>query len=472
MATRSKTGAESVGSSKEAELQLIEQKVREKEARLHEQELQLRRQCEELERAKKRVESERDELNAREDELAVREREFSKKWSDPSEAIDINIPPPDPSHGMSYMYGVNVPASRGDPRDIMQPIPKVSFREATETVPHFDGYNVPLLQFTRACRRACEIIPPSSERTLTKLLKAKLRGRAYYAVEDEPCDSITQLIDLLTRTFGSRKTIDQYRGELSNEYLKPHEHIIDYISRVKDLRTSIMDAERRAKGRLDPRFISEIDALTAKSFCAGLPLEYRQQLKPEARQDYAEAFAFAKDFAWELETDRQRSDPRARENRNSEYYRSDSIGSPLARSTPRRPDHRQRQTNPRVNFTRDNRAPQHNTYRYETQPRPNSPHENHAPRTSNREPRTNTDESRRNPSSSSNNNKFCRYCKNSGHELEECRKRQYNNARRNETGNANSPPSSSGAARTDEPRRTRPVNPINAEEASEAESQS
>jgi len=468
MSTRSKSGAESVGSSKEAELQILEQKMREKEARLHEQEIQFRRQCDELEHAKKRMDSERHELNIREDELAAREREISKKWSEPSEVVEINMPPPDPLHGMSYAYGVNTPVNRNEPRDAVQPIPKVSFREATETVPHFDGYNVPLLQFTRACRRAREIVPPYAERTLTKLLMAKLRGRAYYAVEDEPCDSITQLIDLLTKTFGSLKTIDQYRGELSNEYLKPREHIVDYISRVKDLRTSILDAERRTKGRLDPRFISEIDILTAKSFCAGLPLEYRQQLKPENRQDYAEAFAFAKDFARELETDRQRADPRARENRNSEYYRSDRIGSPLAQSTPRRPDYRPRQNN----FTRDNRTPQINAYRRETQPQPGPSRDSYASRTNNRESRPNNEEPRRNSSNNGNDNKFCRYCKNPGHELEECRKRQYNNARRNESGNANSPSGSSGAARTDEQRRTRPVNPINTEEASEAESQS
>ncbi|KYN18585.1 hypothetical protein ALC57_09099 [Trachymyrmex cornetzi] len=63
--------------------------------------------------------------------------------------------------------------------------PKVSFREATECVPSFDGYNIPLSQFIRACRRAKETVPPSSERNLTKILINKLRGRAYYAVEDE-----------------------------------------------------------------------------------------------------------------------------------------------------------------------------------------------------------------------------------------------------------------------------------------------
>jgi len=68
-------------------------------------------------------------------------------------------------------------------------MPKVSFREATECVPSFDEYNIPLSQFIRACRRASETVPPFAERNLTKILINKLRRRAYYAVEDELCDN-------------------------------------------------------------------------------------------------------------------------------------------------------------------------------------------------------------------------------------------------------------------------------------------
>ena len=184
--------------------------------------------------------------------------------------------------------------------------PKVSFREATECVPSFDGYNIPLSQFIRGCRRAREIIPPSSERNLTKILINKLRGRAHYAVEDEPCDTVTQLIDLLNGAFGSSNTIDQYRGELSTSYIKKNEHMLDYISRVKDLRTAILDAERRTGGTLHPRRITEVDALTARSFCEGLPLQYRLQLTSEHRENPFEAFSAAKSLAKREELDKQR----------------------------------------------------------------------------------------------------------------------------------------------------------------------
>jgi len=468
MDTRSnkvKPGAESAASAKEAELQLIEQKVREKEARLREQEQQLRRQCEELECERKRLESERDEISAREDELSARERQ-----SDMAETHNI-IPPLDTAPGMSYSYGITAPVS-GEMRDNTQPIPKVTFREATEAVPYFDGYNIPLQQFIRTCRRAREIVPPAAEVNLTKLLINKLRNRAYYAVEDEPCDTVTQLIDLLTKAFGTPKTIDQYRGELSTIHLKPHEHIIDFISRVKDIRTSILDIERRNKGHLDPRFISEINGLTARSFCQGLPLEYRQQLKPEALQDYAEAFDSAKKISMQLELDRQRFEPRfVRENRDRGYYRSNPVGPPLAQSTPRHRDYQQRQPNhPRTNFPRENRTPQRDAYRPEAQFQAVPSRENYSPRANAQEFRANTAEPREN-TNNGNTNKFCRYCKNSGHVIEECRKRQYNNSRKMESGNANGPSGPSGATRTDEQQRTRPVNQIKVEEIEEAESQ-
>jgi len=113
-----------------------------------------------------------------------------------------------------------------------------------------------------------------------------------------------ELIDLLTGAFGSSKTADQYRGELSTIYLKPNEHILDYISRVKDLRTDIPDMERRDKKRLDSHFVAEIDSLMARSFFEGLPLDYRLQIPPEMRQRHTVAFALAKTIAKRQEIDK------------------------------------------------------------------------------------------------------------------------------------------------------------------------
>jgi hypothetical protein len=325
-------------------------------------------------------------------------------------------------------------------------LPKVSFREATESVPTFDGYNVSLGQFTRACRRAKEIIPPSSERNLTKLLVNKLRGRAYYAVEDEPCENVTQLIDLLNTAFGSAKTIDQYKGELSTVYLRPQEHMLDYISRVKELRSAILDAERRTTGRINDDISLKIDELTARSFCDGLPLQYRLQMDRRLYSVPFEAFAKAKELAKREELDRDRNKTRDRrepEPPRAEYARRAQINTP-----PRN------ETYPRERYSSN--APRDNP------PRP--------PMTREREPRFAYNAGRPTYNANSNANiptrhsdhpgKWCRYCKNSGHEIEECRKREYNNnLRKNQSGNAPSPAGRSGTPPQGAlPQTTRPVN--------------
>lgn len=492
MDTRGKGKGEPDLASKEAEIQILDQKMRDKEARLRSQERQLQQQLTDFEAARKKLEGERDDLNARHNELTEREREL-KAWSDRSELIEIQPAFP-PQHNEHYTYpaqtGACTTTQYSDPGSRIS-LPKVTFREATESVPNFDGYNIPLQQFTRACRRARELVPPAAEKDLTRFLINKLRNRAYYAVEDEPCDTVTQLVDLLTGAFGSPKTIDQYRGELSMIYMKQNEHIIDYISRVKDLRTSIMDADRRTRGHLDPRFVTEIDALTARSFCDNLPLEYRLQLKPEAYHSYTEAFAAAKIIAKRQELDRQRYDPRNRENRDHgrDHYRINPIGNPVAHSTPRRYDQppHPRDNPPRFGSLNHNPPRFDPPHRYSTTrpdahpraffPQSSGPRVNYPPRENIDRPHgfynhpTNPPERRGNPNNSPSNNKVCRYCKNPGHEIEECRKRQYNNARKNDSGNPNGTPGPSSAARADNARNTRPVNPINAETANEAASQ-
>lgn len=493
MDTRGKGKSEPDLATKEAEMQILDQKMRDKEARLKAQEQQLQQQLADFENARKKLENEREDLNARHNELTEKEREL-KTWSDRSELTEIQHTLPLHSNEQ-YVYHTHAPPQYIDPGNRIS-LPKVTFREATESVPSFDGYNIPLQQFTRACRRARELVPPAAEKDLTRFLINKLRNRAYYAVEDEPCDTVTQLIDLLTGAFGSPKTIDQYRGELSMIYMKQHEHIIDYISRVKDLRTSIMDAERRTKGHLDPRFVAEIDALTARSFCDNLPLEYRLQLKPEAYHSYTEAFAAAKIIAKRQELDRQRYEPRNRENRDRDYYRVNPIGNPVAHSTPRRFDqpayHRDnpprfnppRFNPPRFDSSRGYPATRSNAYSREPPRQSNRPRADYSPRadypsrgnvnrpSDNYNRSRNPPERRDNANNSADSGKICRYCKNPGHEIEECRKRQYNNSRKNESGNLSGPPGPSSAARADNARNTRPVNPINAEKAKEAASRS
>ncbi|KYQ53574.1 hypothetical protein ALC60_00101 [Trachymyrmex zeteki] len=313
-------------------------------------------------------------------------------------------------------------------------VPKVSLREATDCVPLFDGYNVPLLQFIRACRRARDTVPAHYEKPLTRMLLNKLRGRACYAVEDEPCETVVQLTDLLNGAFGSPKTIDQLRGELSTCYIRSGEHMLDYINRVKELRSSVLDAERRARGTIGSGVATEIDELTARAFCDGLPSLYRIQMSPECFFRPFDAFAAAKVLAKKEEQERRRRDPRSGQA---------ALTEPLTASTSRGSAPRYRPaltTRDRDARSRDPVASHHNF------------HPTNAPARLRDAP----------PGI------WCRYCKNPGHEIQDCRKRQYNNARQ---GNA-----SGLSSRPDPPRAgplpERPVRPIQATPEEEHESES
>ncbi|KYN50489.1 hypothetical protein ALC57_00127 [Trachymyrmex cornetzi] len=156
----------------------------------------------------------------------------------------------------------------------------------------------------------------------------------------------------------------------------------------------------------------------------------------ETRRRHTDAFAAAKAIAKRRELDRQREvdrqrDTRYRNDRDRDNRFATEIGKPLAHSTPHR-----RESLPYVN---NNSSPIRGT----------PPRNNDLNIERNRTP---------NPSSF-NNKEYCKYCKSSGHKIEECRKRQYNNTLR-EQGNANGRSRRQDVAPADEQKRTRPMNPI------------
>lgn len=397
----------------EDELEIVRANLTQKETRFKDEVAAFNKTREEFER--ERTEHKRTEYDAEAGLTALREevrRELNNFRSDAVTNRGHECIQSSETEPRNYDQPSRAPESSGTPRGSTE-YPKVSFREATESIPNFDGYNISLAQFARACRRARDIVPPHSEYHLTKLVVNRLRGRAYYAVEDEPCDTITQLTDLLNGAFGSPKTIDQYRGELSACYLRAGEHMLDYISRIKDLRTAILDAERREKGTLSLAEVGSVDGLTARSFCDGLPLQYRLQMRHEHYSRPFEAFSVAKVLAKREELDRQRNAGSAPPSRNN---------------TPRAPEYgrqNERYRPPPQRHDRDAPPPRAITDGTRVSP----PREMQAP-------------ARHPPPAAraTGSNLWCRYCKIPGHEIQECRKRAYNNNLSQRPGNYQGPP--------------------------------
>ncbi|XP_076549272.1 uncharacterized protein LOC143308216 [Osmia lignaria lignaria] len=342
-----------------------------------------------------------------------------------------------------------------------------TLKEAVNTIPIFDGNNISVLQFCRACRRAKEIVPPRVERTLARLILTRLRGRAALAIEDEFCETVATVCNRLKDIFEPRRSVDHFRGEMANIFMKPNEHILDFIGRVKDLRDAILDCNRQSPN------IANVDDLTVDSFINGLNPTLRAEIRPFRNAPLIHVFDEAIRAYKQSELDRVRygkstTDTRrvqfantyeSRDARSPSPYRSYSPQNTWRRS-PTRDYRRYESPEPaRYNSYRDeNRvAPRRDSYREENRyreteyretirqaPRRNEPRVSSPPRYVPPFRREQSPQPTRTYESNNQKNnviakKSCSYCQRIGHDVHECQKRAFveNDYRRNSNANSN-----------------------------------
>ncbi|XP_036148791.1 uncharacterized protein LOC118647637 [Monomorium pharaonis] len=201
--------------------------------------------------------------------------------STPSDTAGRTTPPnfPTPS---TAAYPPAQPAHDASGFSSVHAYSKSYVRDALELVPKYDGHNIPVWQFARACKRAKESIPLVDEALFVRMLRNKLSHHAYLAVEDETHLTVDKFLDALKRAFGPGRSANYYRGQLSIAYKKPGEHILDFIGRVKDLKTAIIEGDQITFNRpLSEAEINAIEAYALEAFYEGLPREYRLELKAE-----------------------------------------------------------------------------------------------------------------------------------------------------------------------------------------------
>jgi hypothetical protein len=218
------------------------------------------------------------ELSSRTEMLEnmVRTLTSSFSASTPIESATGSAPP----FGLQSPHSQSLPATNSFSQ--MMGYSKSYLRDALELVPKYDGHNIPVWQFARACKRAKESLPLADEAFFVRMLRNKLTHHAYLAVEDEIHPTVELFLDSLKRTFGSGRSSNYYRGQLSMAYKKPNEHILDYIGRIKDLKASIIDGDQTNLGRqLSNVEIAAIESFALEAFFEGLPREYRTELRAE-----------------------------------------------------------------------------------------------------------------------------------------------------------------------------------------------
>jgi len=169
--------------------------------------------------------------------------------------------------------------------------PHIFLHEALKRVPEFNGEEG-LYRFILACHQAKEMVPSSSEKSLTKLLINRLFGDAYTVANLVHCETVENLIDTLCHTFDPLRSVKEYYKDLSFLCQKTNESILSYIQRTKNFRTLMLDAERREHGEVTINKQDEIDAEIAKVFCEGLLVEFRFYLSNIHYTQLSEAFSY------------------------------------------------------------------------------------------------------------------------------------------------------------------------------------
>lgn len=283
--------------------------------------------------------------------------------------------------------------------DIMDQPSPIRLKDAIDTVPRFDGHKMSVFHFSKICERALDLIPTYHEYYLVQLIINKLQGHAYSAIEGVEFHTVLELTKRLKLIFGPNKSVDQYRGELGNIYMKQNENIFDYIARVQELRTAIIDGESDLSGNISERSRDAIEVTTLNSFINGLPSDLLVRVKLERPKTFEESISTAIQLSKTIEAEN------------------------IRKKTLFRPNFQPRADPPNItgNFTHQNHTNNNFNNGYRSGYRPNNGHTNSRPPY----PATPTKSTAIAQSQQNFQTKICRYCKTPGHLIEECRKLAY-----------------------------------------------
>lgn len=298
----------------------------------------------------------------------------------------------------------------------------VIIKEALANVPSFDGSN--LNAFLRSCKRARAVVPTNMEVDLVKLMKNKLRDRAYVAIELDNFDSFDEFADRLKQIFAPHASANSYRGKLAALVKRTNESILDYISKILEIRDALVDATKAEnfEAELTKRESERIDREIIEGFRDGLPYWFRSRLTRDKNLPLQDVFNDAISVEREIERDRlkhhseQKGTNRSSTNNNAEV------------TTKRDSEVKTESTNearPTVARHDSGNGPSEDRPKYDP-------------------------------------TLTCRYCKKVGHSIEDCYSLKRRNEQRakelNNSGNAEAAPGTSDAPR--DPTTMRPVNAV------------
>lgn len=282
------------------ELELYTQRLEEKERRLQEQAAAMQARQKEIEQQQASGSDAMDQITQKLsllDSLPHQLEMLSQRISQIQDSSQYTRAPP-PQVSLS-------PRVQSQQDFQAEPSP-IRLKDAIDTIPKYDGHKMSVFHFSKICERALELIPQYHEYHLVQLIINKLQGHAYSAVEGVEFHSVFELTRRLKKIFGPNKSTDQYRGELANIYMKPGEDIFDYVARVKELCSIIIDCETDMTGYISEETRDQINHTAMTSFVNGLPSDLLIRVKLEGCHSFEDSIATAIQLSKTIEAENAR----------------------------------------------------------------------------------------------------------------------------------------------------------------------
>lgn len=157
---------------------------------------------------------------------------------------------------------------------------KMPLSEVASFVPEFNGINIPTAEYISKLRQAKNIIAAEDESSLTNLLKIKLRGEPYDALNNTPLDSIDALIKAIKQLYPIKDNIYILYGKLCQINQQPNERVVTFANRIKGLVLQIKELKRAENVEADDieAYEALVDREALNSFKKGVNFKIKVQL--------------------------------------------------------------------------------------------------------------------------------------------------------------------------------------------------
>lgn len=275
---------------------------------------------------------------------------------------------------------------------------KVTLSVLTKFIKPYNGDRESLPAFLTNCENAISLASTEQQNVLCKYIVSQLEGKAQIACSLKTFKNWSEIKSFLKTTFAEKKHSLHLLVELQKCKQFVSESVTDYSLRVESCLTRILaDIQYACKDEVQlPGRIAAMEDLALNTFLLGLNPDFSHMVRGRNPTNLNEGICYA--IEEEKIFNLNRSTPKITK----------------TCSVCRKPGHTSSECYQAKRERNSYHVRPHQSYQH---PQPQHPDSYTRPSTSSNYPQTQF----------SNKPKTCNYCKNVGHTINECRKRQYNN---------------------------------------------